>query len=256
MKKLPQNIKIYKKLLKYPPFVCQRRAGIMEIVHNLTNGGSVTIIAPEAVTTEDGEKLYVLCYIAQKNNTCNLVETEKFGTIAELTCNINEIRKIVNNNDDKSIVNSLKRITGITIAFDFKNKKRTLHIISDTKYNAVTGEINVLMSLTMFNNFIKRPFNIDIENYAKLSPVGKNLYCYIVSNSARDFTEKLLIERAVIRSSRYNDCQRTLKKALDELKEKHIIKDFETKKNNGQRHIIINKYGEKTLSVALAKHYP
>jgi hypothetical protein len=123
------DVKIYNRLLKYPPFVCKRRPGVMKIVHNLENGGSITIIAPEAVTTDDGEKLYVLCYITQKNNTYNLVETEKFGKIAEMTCNINEIRKIVKNNDDENILNSLERITKITISGDFLKKTKSSHII-------------------------------------------------------------------------------------------------------------------------------
>lgn len=236
-----KKVDVYRRLLKYPPFAVSREAGAMKIVHKLKNGKEIIATALEYVTSADAEKLYALCYIAQKNKSYNIIHTEKLGRMAEITAFLWDIRKLTNCNDDNYIFQAIDRITGIKINYNFFKKMTITHIVHKAKFNPETGKINILMDWNMFRNFSKKALTINIENYANLSPAGKNLYGYIASNSACDLTEKLLIERTVIRSARYCESQRTLKRALLELKEKHIIKNFEIEKKSGERHIIIDR---------------
>lgn len=250
------TVEVYNKLLKYPPFASKRLVGTMKIVHNLAGGKSITTIAPEYVTTEDAEKLYILCFFAQKNKSYHIIETENFGKIVELSAEINDIRKMSNNNNDEHIINSLKRIKQITIHFEFKNKKRSTGVIHDIIYDPKTGKINVLMSVKMFNNFANKALTLDIANYAKMTPGTKNLYSFIISNSGDKFKEDLMIERAVIQAGRKDTAQRILKENLNELKENHIIIDFEITKKDRKRYINIRKNRGNELSTAGGKHYP
>ena len=239
-----KTVDVYRRLLKYPPFAVSRKAGTMTIKHKLKHGGEITAACLEHVTTEDAEKLYALCYIVQKNKTYNIIQTEKFDKIAELTANIWDIRKIVNCNDDMYIYKAIDRIAGIKISYNFGKNKSSTHIIHAVKFNKATGEINVLMPLDMFRNFKTKALNIDIEKYSKVSATAKNIYGYISTNSGNIFNEDLIAERAVIQNNSNRKCemQRAIKRAFNELKKEHIIKDFQISKINGKRQIIIDKF--------------
>ena len=241
-----KKVDIYRRLLKYPPFAVSRKAGSMTIKHTLKEG-EITATCIEYVTSEDAEKLYALCYLAQKNKTYKIIKTEKFNEIAELTTNIWEIRKLTNCNDDMYIYKALDKITGIKISYNFEKKKSSTHIIHAVKFNQATGEINVLMPLQMFKNFQIKSLSIDIEKYSKLTATAKNLYGYLASNSGNLFNEDLLIERTTIQAGRKDKAQNSLKKALNELKKEFIIKDFKITKKDGERQIIIDKYLLKKL---------
>ncbi len=77
-----KNVNIYRRLLKYPPFAVSRKGGAMTINHKLKNGKEIIATAPEYVTTEDAEKLYTLCYIAQIYKNYKIINTEKFGKMS------------------------------------------------------------------------------------------------------------------------------------------------------------------------------
>lgn len=258
--KTNNKVDIYRRLLKYPPFSVSRRAGAMTIKHTLKEG-EITATCIEYVTSEDAEKLYALCYVAEKNKTYKIIKTEKFDAIAELTTNIWEIRKLTNCNDDMYIYKALDKITGIKISYNFEKKKSSTHIIHAVKFNQATGEINVLMPLQMFKNFQIKSLSIDIEKYSKLTATAKNLYGYLATNSGEIFTENLLIERTTIQAKRKDNAQKLLKTALNELKAEHIIKDFKITKKDGERQIIVDKFnaktnihnGRKNLSITVGK---
>ena len=238
-----KKVDIYRRLLKYPPFVVSRKAGAMTIKHKLKEG-EITATCAEHVTTEDAEKLYALCYVVQKNKTYKIIKTDKFDEIAELTTNIWEIRKLTNCNDDMYIYKAIDKITGVKISYNFGKKKSSTHIIHAVKFNQATGEINVLMPLQMFKNFQIKTLSINIEKYSKLSATAKNLYGYLSSNSGILFNENLLIERTTIQAKRKDNAQKFLKTALNELKKEFAIKDFKITKKDGERQIIIDKYSK------------
>ncbi len=233
-----KNVNIYCRFLKYSPFAVSRKGGAMTIKHMLKNGKEIIAASAEHVTTEDAEKLYSLCYIAQKNRSYKIITTEKFGKMAEITAFIWDIRKLTNCNDDDYIYNALVRITWIKISYNFPKHKSTTHIIHKVNFDTETGEINVLMDMNIFRNFVNKSLTINIEKYNSLPPVAKNLYGFIATNPANVFKEDTLIERAVIKAKRNNKARDILKRALTKLKEKRIIKDFKIEKRDGRR--IIN----------------
>ena len=237
-----KNVNIYRRLLKYPPFAVSRgKGGAMIIKHKLKNGKEIISTAPEYVTVEDAEKLYTLCYIAQENKNYNIINTEKFGKMAEITVFMWDIRKLTNCHDDNYINSALNRIAGIKIQYNFSKRNSTTHIIYASNFNEDTGEINVLMDINMFKNFAEKSLTIDIEKYNSLTPVAKNIYGFIATNPSNIFRENILIERAVIQSKRKNKAQDVLKGALTKLKEKKIIQDFKIIKKDGQRFIKIER---------------
>lgn len=237
-----KNVNIYRRLLKYPPFALSRgKVGAMIIKHKLKNGKEIIATAQEYVTVEDAEKLYTLCYIAQKNKNYNIINTEKFGKMAEITVFMWDIRKLTNCHDDNYINSALNRIAGIKIQYNFSKRNSTTHIIYASNFNEDTGEINVLMDINMFKNFAEKSLTIDIEKYNSLPPVGKNLYGFIATNTSNIFKENTLIERTVIQAKRKNKAQDILRKAITELKNNNIIKNFKIEKKDGQRFIKIER---------------
>jgi hypothetical protein len=236
-----KNVNIYRRLLKYPPFAVSRKGGAMIISHKLKNGKEIISTAAEYVTVEDAEKLYALCYIAQMNKSYRIINTEKFGKMAEITVFIWDVRKLTNCHNDGYIYQALDRITGVKVRYNFVKNISTTHIIYAANFNQDTGEINVLMDLNMFKNFTEKSLTIDIEKYTSLTPVAKNLYGFIATNPSNIFKENTLIERAVIQAKRRNKAQDILKKALNKLKEANIIQDFKITKKEGKRIIEIER---------------
>ena len=236
-----KNVNIYRRLLKYPPFAVSRKGGAMIVKHKLRNGKEIIATSPEFVTVEDAEKLYTLCYIAQHNKSYNIINTEKFGKMAEITAYVWDIRRQTNCHDDVYIYQALDRITGIKIQYNFTKQESTTHIIHIVNFNHETGEINILMDLNMFKNFSGKSLTIDIEKYNLLRPVAKNLYGFIATNPSNIFRENTLIERAVIQAKRKNKAQNILIKAITELKNNNIIKNFKIEKKDGQRFIKIER---------------
>jgi hypothetical protein len=238
-----KNVNIYRRLLKYPPFAVSRGkgGGSMIIKHKLKNGKEIIATAPEYVTVEDAEKLYALCYIAQNKKSYSIISTEKFGKMAEITVFVWDIRKLTNCHSDSFINQALNRIALIKIQYNFAKKSSTTHIIYTANFDEDTGEINVLMDLNMFKNFAEKSLTINIEKYALLRPVAKNLYGFIATNSSNIFKENTLIERSVIQAKRKNKAQDILGKAITELKNNNIIKNFKIEKKDGQRFIKIER---------------
>ncbi len=237
-----KNVNIYLRLLKYPPFAVSRgKGGSMIIKHKLKNGKEIIATAPKIVTTEDAEKLYSFCHIAQKNKTYKIINAEKFGKMAEITASIWDIRKLTNCNDDNYIYKAMDKIAGVKIQYNFSKNKSTTHIIHIVNFDQDIGEINVLMDLNMFKNFAEKSLTIDIEKYNFLPPVAKNLYGFVATNPSIIFRENTLIERAVIQAKRKNKAQDILKKAFIKLKEEKIIQDFKITKKDGQRFIKIER---------------
>ena len=47
------NVKIYRRLLKYSPFVPRRKDGVMKIIHHLKGNRRIKATAPEYVSVSD-----------------------------------------------------------------------------------------------------------------------------------------------------------------------------------------------------------
>lgn len=122
------KVNIYRRILKYPPFAVGKKSGAMAIIHH-TKNGKVVARSAEYVTTEDAEKLYCILYIAQKNNTVKTINvTDKdFGDIIRIDVLINDIKKITNNHDEQSILNSINRLQSLDIIY-FELEKTKLKV--------------------------------------------------------------------------------------------------------------------------------
>ena len=243
------KVSIYRRILKYPPFAVKKKSGAMEIIHH-TKNGKVVARAAEYVTTEDAEKLFCIIYIAQKNNTVKTVNVndKDFGDIIRIDVEIKNIKKITNNHDERSVLNSIDRLQNLSITYFELEKNKIIsqigiHPLLKYKFEANT----VLLTLYLDKNFYEacdsKALQINISKYAKLGNTAKNLYGFIATNSGDIFTEDLLAERAVIQNKNSRKCeiQRGIKRALTELKAEHIIKDYSLTKKDGIRFISIER---------------
>jgi hypothetical protein len=251
MKKDNKNVKIYRRLLKYSPFVPRRKDGVMKIIHNLKGNRRIEAIAPEFVSVSDAEKLYVAIYIANKTQNISID-----GSQALFSVYIKDIKKACNINNENYIFEALKRITQITITYYFTKTKRVFHIIDAVDFNSNTGVVKIKMPSETFKAFLEKAAHINIEKYIELKPVAKNLYGYISSNSSNMFRENLLIERTASGATRKDKAQSIIRESFAELKNSHIINDFKIVKKGGQRYINIKKIGGNKSTTTGVKHSP
>lgn len=242
------KVSIYRRILKYPPFAVSKKAGAMQIIHNIKNG-KIVARAAEYVTTEDAEKLFCIIYVSQKNNTVKAIAVKDadFGDIIRIDVEIKDIKKLTNNHDERSILNSIYRLQSLDITyFEFEKKKIISQVgiypILKYSFKAETGVLTLFLDKNFYNACDNKALQIDISKYSKLSATTKNLYTFISTNSGDVFYESLLIERAVIKSSRKCESQRAIKRALLELKKEYIIKDFNITKKNKERLIAIDSF--------------
>jgi len=241
MKKNKDNVDIYRRVLKYPPVAVSRKDGPMKIKHNV-NGGSVVIEAPEHVTSEDFEKLYAAMYITQNGN--GKITRSDIAKTVKIQLHVSSLRAITRCNDDFYIRDALQRVAKITITYDNHADKKyiVMHILNRAELDEKTGIIDLHIDQDFYNRCIEEPLSISIDTYCSLSPTAKNLYSFLISNSASTFLEDTLIERAVIQTPYHYKAQAILKKTLDELVVKHIIKAWKRYKKNGKWHIEIDRY--------------
>jgi hypothetical protein len=238
------NIEIYRRILKYSPFALKRKKGIHQSIHKLENGGTVKISAVESITVADAGKLYALLHCLQ-SGTAKTVKSDETTTVIE--CKLSEIRKVLNENDYINIVKSLKRIAHMTIDYNFANNDSiTTHILHEGK----TSEKKDMIIATFNTDFLwackEKSLTLHFPTYQALSPSGKNLYSFLISNSGNVFSEEILLERCGINTGRKDKMQYTLKKAMHELVDRAIIAGYDIRKKDGKRMYHIQRIRETT----------
>ena len=249
-----KTVDLYRRILKYPPFATGKRTGYMNITH-VTNHGKVVARAVEYVTSEDAEKLFCVIYFAQKNKTVKVIpiSDDEFGNVIRIDIQIKDIKKIINNHDEKSIINAINRLQSLDVTYFETAKGKVIsqigiHPLLRYRFIMETGSLTLFLDPIFYESCKEKSLTIDLGKYSSLSPTGKNLYGYISSNSSNSFTENKLIERMVVSAKRKDKAQGMLKKALMELKENHIIKNFKIEKKDAVRLINIERQGRKIIS--------
>jgi len=210
----------------------------MKIKH-IVNGGSVVIEAPEYVTSEDLEKLYAAMYVCRDKG--KVVQSDTMKSV-RLTMHVSTIRIVTNCNDDSYIHEALKRLAKLTITYTRDKKYVVMHLVNRAEFDPATGILDLYIDSDFYNRCINEPLSLALDIYCTLSPTGKNLYSFLISNSADTFLEDTLIERAVIQVQYRYNAQKILKKTLNELVSKHVIKAWERYKKNGQWYVEIDRY--------------
>lgn len=228
-----KDVKLYYRLLKYPLALAKRRPGPMRICYNLGNGGHVTIESPEVITGEDLEKMYAAIYIAQKGTRKSIVEDDKTVTIGLLMF---DIAKITNNHNYKHIINSIKRISKVTITYSDSDQKKggITHLLYEAKWDETTGEVEITFNRKFYYACLKQALTLNLDMYVKLSDTEKNLYSFIISNSSSVFSEDLLTSRAGIQAARSDKARSILTKTLDGLVAKKVITAYSREKKDGK----------------------
>lgn len=235
---MEKEISIYHRLLKYPPFAVKTQQGTMKIVHQMRNGGKVEALAPQSVTTLDAEKLYIAILNGKFWKRLKVGHSD----VILLCVFIYDLAKRTKNNDYYSIIRSLERISTMTISYSGNGIRETTHLLHRVYYDKRTGYVEMLVDYKFYVYCKEKGLKLNIEKYTLLDPITKNLYCYIISNSGSRFREETLINRINIRSSRKDGDQFKLRKSLQELKDKHIIKDFSIQKKQKERFVIIERF--------------
>lgn len=218
-----KEIEIYRRILKYPPFLTRRTAGPMRLIHILDSGAEVISESVEAVTVEDAEKLFAAIYFIQNSNS---LQARHNGTEVETVAgrvHVRDITNLTNCHDDEYVRNSLERITKLSITYNFDGKKVVTHIIHKVVVDK-EGNITLLFDKQFFDLCKQKYLTLDVALYCRFSPTTKNLYSYLCGNPAEKFLEGKLWERAGITAGQTRNKRIALKKALDELvKHKYIF---------------------------------
>lgn len=218
------KLQIYRRIIKYSPFAIKRKEGPMKIEHHLQNGETVRAVAPQHVTVEDAEKLFVILYLLQ---TQPLPRTEmQLGDIYAIatTIYIRDISKILNTHNYNNIITALQRLKELTIHYEFEKGSISLGLVHEIIYDETTGNIQILLNKIFYDACRDKFLSINLIQYLSLSPSTKNLYSYLCSNPADKFLEETLFERAGITAQNSWDKRVQLKKILNELvKHKYIL---------------------------------
>lgn len=230
------NIEVYRRILKYSPFALKRRKGIHQSIHHLSSGGTITAVAPEAVTVEDAEKLYALILVG---NEGQMIEAHNGFSVIAVSAKFSDIKNATHAHDYKAIKKALERITMLTIKYRYvKNDKDDYiitHIIHKIKLDENKNTITALFDCDFWKACKEKSLTMHFPTYQSLAPATKNMYGFIITNSGNIFTEDLLIERAALTEGRRDNRQKIIKKALQELTDKAIIDKYEVVKKNGTR---------------------
>ena len=250
------NVKIYRRLLKYSPFALRRKDGVMKIIHHLKGNRRIEATSPEYVSVSDAEKLYTAIYIANKTQNNGAGNISMDDSQASFSIFIKDIKKACNINNENYIFEALQRVTQITITYYFPKIKKVFHIINEVDFISETGVVKIKMPIETFKAFQEKAANIDIRKFIELKPVAKNLYGYIATNSCNMFRENLLIERTATGATRKDKAQSIIRESFAELKNRHIINNFQIVKKGGQRYISIDKIGKNELTTTGGKHSP
>lgn len=245
------TVQIYRRILKYPPFLPKRKPGPMKILHHV-DGGYYVSEAPEAVTTEDFEKFLVAMPVFR------LVSESDEG--ATVVFHVSEVKKRTGAKDDKYIIDALIRLTKLTLRAHFNNPKgkKTIatHIIHHAEIDP-QGVITLILNRTFWEWCKAKGLKINTRIYSELRPATKNLYSFLIANPSSVFHEDTLIERAVIQASRKCDAQVMLRDALNELVEKGIIRGYNRYKSNGTWHIEVQRlFSISEFTTAVVKNLP
>jgi hypothetical protein len=249
MKKLgksDENLEVYRRILKYSPFLLKREKGGHLVTHHLEGGGIITTAAARAVSVEDGTKLYAL--MLNKESAITEDIHGDFRVIV-VKCKLSKIRMACNSHDYSQIFKALERIAGLTISYESgKNDKSfnafVTHIIHSVKMSEPKNEVIALFDADFFRACQEKSLTLHFPTYQQLSPAAKNLYSFLISNSGNVFSEDLLFERCGLTQGRKDDRQRTLKKAMQEIVDRAIIVGHKVEKKNGVRMYYIQRIRE------------
>lgn len=226
-----QEIDIYRRIPRYPPFLLRRRPGPMRIEHTLPNGGKVISYCPEAITTEDGEKLFAIMYLASqygvKEWACGGIE------VVVSSFPIRELRQITNCHDDQYLIRTLEKLRGLTITYHFPHGQcAVLGIIHEVKWD---NNISVLINKRFYDLSCMKKLTISYSLYRELSPTAKNLYLFLSSSPNTSFLLQTVIQRVGISCTRPDNERTKLIRALKELVRHGYLVRFYV--HDGQLHI-------------------
>lgn len=209
-----KEIDIYRRILRYPPFLLRRQPGPMRIEYSLPNGGKVVTHCSEAITTEDGEKLFAVMYLASqygvKEWACDGIE------VVVSSFPIRELRQITNCHDDQYLITTLRKLRGLTITYIFPDGQRAvLGIIHEVKWDHNT--ISVLLNQKFYELCTRKKLTISFSLYQRLSPTAKNLYLFLSSSPNSKLELNTLVQRIGIQCTRPDNIRTKLIRALREL---------------------------------------
>lgn len=227
------KVEIYRRILKYPPFVTRRKPGPMEVVHVLRNGGRVIARSVETVTPEDWEVMLAIALLVQRQSAKAYHSSNEKIDVVVVETKIASIAKLLCSNNYNRVWESIRRMKLLTIEYHFPEGKMILSLVHKAAWNRNDNSISIMLDKGFWKYCTEKPLTIDFNMYTLInSPVAKNLYSFIIANPANRFDEDTLIERAVINANRKDNARAILTDALNELVEKHVIDSYARTQQN------------------------
>lgn len=243
-----KEIDIYHRILRYCPFaLTQKRKKGMDITKYLPGGGRIRITCFETANFEDADVLFAIAYLASLaavENAATVFEHEHVKTI-RASFYIRDISLLIHSNDYHFIKNSIERLTSLTIFYSDKKKSEPQRFLQHFHIDEEDKFTTVYLDYAFWEACLSHGLTINVERLLNLkSGAAKALYMIITANSGIDeLLEKTLVERIGIEVKRKDRERRTLRRALDNLVEGHIIAGFSFRKNAaGESMIKIVRY--------------
>lgn len=234
--KLP--VLIYHRMMRYPVFPPTKTyyEKNKKIIHKLNEYGSVIAI-PSDTTVEDFEKLCALMYLV-KNNKAQKIDTEYYDKeskteVTIIESSLYELKKITNCHSYLAILESLIKISNMTIIYDFinsKNQHEKIFIKPIFKVVLVEGsyKIKIHFMKQFFDCCFNKGLYFDLDILLKLPPIAKNVYLYLLANMDKKiFCREKIISRCLIYAKTKKDQIKLLKRALQALQKFNVIKGYQ-----------------------------
>jgi hypothetical protein len=241
-----RDIKMFNRILRYEIFsVSEKRQKGYDKTIRLEDDANIRVTCFETVNQHDKDLLFVLVYFfceAEKHGVVDIVLHEDIRVIAA-DFYIRDISLLLKNHDYDYFKKCLDRLTSLTIFFSDRKKSEAVRFIQHYKINEEDKTITVYINYDFYLQCKKDGLIINLTTLLNLKKqIAKQLYCVIISNSNISL-EKTLIERTAINANRYDNAQRLLRQAFEELVKKHVIKNFTLDKaKNGKWHYVYERY--------------
>lgn len=238
-------IKVYNRLVKYPMFPV---TPVKKTAHKVKKGTAVMQSETE-VTVYDEEKIYAILYLVQtKQAEITFKEITDTTTAVVIETSLYQIAKLIKNNNYANIIDSLVRVSNLTLVYDVEKKADGKIIKGKAIFHPIykievleNKKIKIIMDSKFYNACISKHFFINVEYFA-LAGHAKNIYKFLATNlTQKTISLTTISERCLFSKFQKKEQRRILKEALKKIQKTTLAKNYNFKLEKDILHIIPKK---------------
>ncbi len=229
------RVRIDNRLLHYVPFsVTYRREKDMDVEKEF-KWGRIRMVCLETVNMQDADVLFALVYqagMAEQNHGLEHNNSLNGSAVVGVRTGLRAIARLAGSTRLDVVEKSIVRLAAYRIEFITGKGEpesiQTLRAVEHCEIDRPTKEIHYLLDKEFFELCKDKGLRVNLTKFTAFRKnTTKALYLFLVGNSGGDrFLEDTLLSRIGIGGKRPNKRRQQLQKAFDDLKEKHIIKDW------------------------------